>query len=212
MSSLKEMRESIDIKLDGWEQTAIAIEKQLQSTREQALKRVELQKKKMSSAAARFKQAIPRIGQISDQVQQEIGQKIDTLQLQLALGQAETRDSYQAQKTKILRGIAEIDARIGDVDDVLEWELDAAVKEWIHEGLALDAELEVAQIHYDEPFTEGCADLNEEKNEIVERVRSYRDLIAAKRKLASEHLGTFEADLLTGVNQIKESITKLVSR
>jgi hypothetical protein len=212
MASAKEMRASIDVKLDGWEQEALAIKRQLQSNREQALNKIEYQKRIMSAAAARLKQAIPRFTQISEQAMQEVNQKIDALQLQLALGQAETRDAYRAQKKEIQGGIADIEARVFHAATELEGNVEAAVKEWIYAGLVLNAELEAAQIHFDEVIAEDSADIDLMKMEIIDQVRAYRDLIAAIRKMASDKLSSCEGDLCAEVIQIKESFSKLFSR
>ncbi len=211
MSRIEEIRQSMDTKLDEWEHTALAIEAQLQSTKEQALSRVESQKKKMSAAAARIQQAIQKSTQIPEQVKQEIKSEIDNLQVQLALGKAEARDGYQNQKKKIMQGISGIEARIARHEAELDKHWEAAITEWIREEIALEAELEAAHIQYEAEKAERRAEFEAKKREITSQINAYRENIADKRQMASDKLGTFEGELSAGMDQIKRAFSNLMS-
>jgi len=54
MSKIKEIRESIDKKLDYWEASATAFEAQLEQTKEQALVKLEVRKKTLNEALEKF--------------------------------------------------------------------------------------------------------------------------------------------------------------
>ncbi|MDH3379466.1 MAG: hypothetical protein OEQ39_21265 [Gammaproteobacteria bacterium] len=211
MLNIREMRNSMDSKLDQWEHSALAIEAQFQSTKDEALRRVESQKKKMSAAAARIQQAIQKSAQIPGEAKQEIKSEIDKLQLQLALGKAEARDAYQQQEKAIMDGIAGVEARIARHETELDREWEAAMAEWIREEIALEAELEAAHIQYEMEKAERRAEFAAKKQEIASQINAYRETIADKRRMASDKLGTFEGELSAGMDQIKQAFSNLMS-
>ena len=211
MLNIRDLRQSMETKLDQWEHAALAIEAQFQSTKDEALSRVESQKKKMSAAAARIQQAMQKSTQIPDQAKHEIKSEIENLQLQLALGKAEARDAYQQQKKAIMEGIAGVEARIAHHEGELDREWEAAIREWIRQEFALEAELEAAHIQYEMEKAERRAEIEAKKQEIASQINAYREAIADKRRLVSDKLGTFEGELHAGMDQIRQAVSKLVS-
>ncbi len=100
MSKIKEIREAIDTKLDKWEASATAIEAQLQLSQEQAIEELEISKKRLNETMEGFKSEIVKAKGLADEKKTAIQSKFDELQVQLALGKAEVRDSFEAQREK----------------------------------------------------------------------------------------------------------------
>ncbi len=134
MSKIREIRESIDKKLDRWEASATAFEAQLQQTKEQALAKLEVRKKKLNEAVEKFKSEVAKAKGIAEEKKKEMQAQFDDLQVQLALGKAEARDAFEAQRKKIQHSIATLEATV-------DRHLDAA-------GNALDDSLEKAADKY----------------------------------------------------------------
>ena len=112
MSKIKEIRESIDKKLDYWEASATAFEAQLEQTKEQALVKLEVRKKTLNEALEKFKSAVVTTKRIAGEKKKEIQAQFDDLQVQLALGKAETRDAFVAQRNKVQHSIATLEATL----------------------------------------------------------------------------------------------------
>ena len=112
MSKIREIREAIDTKMDKWEASATAIEAQLQLSKEQAIEELEVRKKRLNETLEGFKSEIVKAKGLADEKKTEIQTRFDELQVQLALGKAEARDSFEAQKKKIQRSIATLESTI----------------------------------------------------------------------------------------------------
>ena len=100
MSKIREIREAIDTKMDKWEASATAIEGQLRLTKEQAMEELEVRKKRLNETLEGFKSEIVKAKGLADEKKTEIQTKFDELQVQLALGKAAARDSFEAQREK----------------------------------------------------------------------------------------------------------------
>ena len=66
MTRVQEIREAVDAKLDKWEAQAVAIETQLQMTREQAMEHLEDQKQKLNGVVGRIKASVERSKELAE--------------------------------------------------------------------------------------------------------------------------------------------------
>ena len=146
MSKIREIREAIDTKLDKWEAGATAVEAQLQQTKEQALEELEARKKRLNATLEAFKSEVAKAKGIADEKKTEIQARFEDVQVQLALGKAEARDAFEAQKEKIHHSIAtlettldrELDAAGQSIDESLR----TAANKFIVAAIDLEAEME----------------------------------------------------------------------
>ncbi len=91
MLKIREIRETIDTKLDQWEAGAMAAESLLQQTKDQALSQFELRKKQLSETLEAFKSELTKAKGITNENKQQIQAKFDELRFQLALGKADAK-------------------------------------------------------------------------------------------------------------------------
>ncbi len=213
MSKIKEIREAIDTKLDQWEASATAIEAQLELSKEQAIEELEVRKKRLNETLEDFKSEIVKAKGLADEKKTEIQARFDELQVQLALGKAEARGSFEARKEKIQRSIARLEATVDRELDAagqaINESLRKAANEFIVAATRLEAEMEFLAIQF-KVKKEGARDRFEhEKRTLIEQIQRYKQQIQEKRQMAKDKAATFEKELSAGMSQIREAFKKL---
>lgn len=215
MSTIKEIREAVDAKLDKWEAQATAIEAQLVLSKTEVINRVEEQKRKLEQIAQQVKDKIDAAGGCAEETKTKIRASFEHLQVQLALGAADTRDAYQDWKQKLQSSIAafEADLEIAAAEDdaSLQADLNALMADYVKEADALEAEIDAMQAQFDEDKARAKADFEKYKQDLQSKINAYKGELDEKRKVAAEKLGTFETELSVGATQIKDAVSKLFS-
>lgn len=215
MSTVKEIREAVDAKLDKWEAQATALEAQLELNKVDVLNRVEEQKRKLEQIAQQVKDKIDAADGCAEETKIKIRASFEHLQVQLALGAADTRDAYQDWKQKIQSSIAAFEADLEIVatekDAALQAELDALMADYVKEADVLEAEIDAMQAQFDEDKARAKADFEKYKQDVQSKIDAFKGELDEKRKAASDKLGTFESELTAGATQIKDAVTKLFS-
>jgi molybdenum-dependent DNA-binding transcriptional regulator ModE len=110
MSRIKELRASLDKKLDAFEHQALALEAQLTQTKEQALQRLEQRKQQLRDVLKQVQAEVLKSKDLAGQVKTEVQAKLEHLQVQLALGKADARETFEEQRTKILKAVNEFES------------------------------------------------------------------------------------------------------
>ena len=215
MSTVKEIREAVDAKLDKWEAQATALEAQLELNKADVVKRVEEQKGKLEQVAQSIRDKIDAAGDCAEETKAKIRTSFDHLQVQLALGVADTRDAYQDWKQKVQSSVAafeaELDQAAVEIEPAVQAELDSLMKEFVKQVDKLEAEIDAMQSQFDEDKARAKADFEKYKKELQSKIDAYKNELDEKRKTAADKLGTFESELSAGVTQIKDAVSKLFS-
>ena len=151
MTSIKEMRSAIDSGLDKLQAKAVAVSAQVELTIDDINDRIDQHEKKLSNATARLLNKLDQI--VSRESMEKLEGKVDHLEVQLALGAADTRDAINAKKSEIARAIAELEAELDAADAALEREMaaefDTVIEDYMTGVIALNAELEAMEELYD---------------------------------------------------------------
>jgi len=215
MSTVKEIREAVDAKLDKWEAQATALEAQLELNKSDVIKRVEKQKGKLEQVAQSVRDKIDAAGDCAEETKAKIRTSFDHLQVQFALGVADTRDAYQDWKQKLQASIAvfeaDLDVAAKEDDAALQDELDALMADFVKEADALEAEVDAMQSQFDEDKAHAKEDFEKYKQDVQSKIDAYKNELDEKRKTAADKLGTFESELSSGATQIKDAVSKLFS-
>ncbi len=213
MSKIREIRETIDTKLDEWEANATAIEAQLQLSKEQATEELEVRKKRLNETLEEFKSEIVKAKGLADEKKTEIEAGFDELQVQLALGKAEARGSFEARKEKIQRSIARLEATVDRELDaagqIINESLRKAANEFIMAAIRLEAEMEFLAIQYEVKKDSARDRFEHEKRALMEQIKLYKQQLEEKRQMARDKAATFEIELSNGMSQIKQAFKKL---
>ncbi len=215
MSTIKEIREAVDAKLDKWEAQASALQAQLDLDKTEVLKRVEEQKGRLEQIAQSVRDKIDAAGGFAEETKAKIRTSYDHMQVQLALGVADTRDAYQGWKQKLQSSVAafeaELDLAAAEDDAALQADLDALKADFIKEADALEAEIDAMEAQFDEDKARAKDDFDKYKQDVQSKIDAYKAELDEKRKTAADKLGSFDTELNAGATQIKDAVSKLFS-
>ena len=214
MSKISEIREAIDTKLDQWEAGATAAETLLNQTKGQALHRYEALKKALGDASEELESELASTGVITDNKMQEAREKFDLLRVQLALGGAEARDAFEAQREEIQRSIsaleAAIDQQLEASEQAVRVALLKAVNKFIVAAIKLEAEMEFLAIQFDIKKSNSWARFSHEKRALILQINRYRNQIEEKKRLSKDKVAAFEGELSDGMLKIKQAFRSLL--
>ena len=151
MTSIKEIRAAIDAGLDKLQVKAEAAAAQLNLSEDEIKARLAEQEAKLKDAAEQLQTRLA--DSVDDETKLKIQSTVEQLQVQLALGAAEGRDAFNAKKKEITRAIAEFNAEL-DAADATEQreqaaEFEAAVRAYVAQVAALEADLEAMDEQYE---------------------------------------------------------------
>ena len=213
MSKVKEIRESIDKKLDHWEASATAFEAQLQQTEEQALAKLEVCKKTLNEALEKFKSEVAKAKGIAEEKKKEIQAEFDDLQVQLTLGKAEAKEAFGAQRKKIQHSIATLEATVDRHLDAaghaLEKSLEKAADKFIAAEIQYEAAADALEARLFMKKIEAKAQFEKKKGELLAQISEFKTQLQGKRGMAKDKAATFEKELSAGISQIKQAFKTL---
>ena len=209
MLRIKELRASFDKKLDALEHQALALEAQLTQTKDQALQRLEQRKQQLRDLLKQVQADVQKSKEMAEQAKTEVQGKLEHLQVQLALGKADARDTFEEQRTKILKALNEFES-------VAEQKLKGAVFEsgrvWedlVGRTSRLEAEFEALKGRYQSEKAKQHVMLESTKQELLTKLVLFKDELKAKRVVVQAKTDVFETDLREGLDQIKAGVKRL---
>jgi hypothetical protein len=209
MSRITEIRASFDKKMDALEHQALALEAQLTRTKDQALQGLEQRKQQLGDLLKQVQTDVQKSKEIAEQVKMEVQAKLEHLQVQLALGKADARDTVEEQRTKILKALNEFEF-------IAEQKLRGATfesgKVWEHlvgRTSKLEAEYEALKDRFESEKAKQQVTLEWKKEELLTKLVLFKDQLKAKRVGVQAKADVLEADLRQGLDQIKAGVRKL---
>jgi archaellum component FlaC len=179
------MRASMQAKLDRWEAQAEALEAQLGATKEKSLDRLEKNKQALASQIDDLSAKLDRAQSLGAEKRQKIRSDIDHLRVQLALGKADTRDAFTAQKHKINLAINKLDASLDREFDAFANELVEDAKNLVKVTDQLSAEMDATLMQF-ALDNEVRQDLAAKKDEIATKVQAFKQNVQQKRKSVAD--------------------------
>ena len=214
MSKIREIRRAIDTKLDQLEASATAAETLLQQTKGEATHQFEERKKHLSDTLEEFKSELAKTKETTNENVKEILTKFEHLRVHLALGKAETRDSFEAQKKGIQHSItaleAAIDRQLEASDQAIHESLRKAANEFIVAAIRLETEMEFLAIQFEVKKDDSWSRFSYEKRALILQINRYKDQLEEKKRMTRDRVATFEGDLSDGISQIKGAFKKLI--
>lgn len=213
MSTVRAIRESIDKKLDHWEATATALEEQLQQTEQQAQAKLQVRKKKLDEALEKFKSEVAKANGIAEEKKKEMQTQFDDLRVQLALGQAEARDAFGAQRKKIQHSIATLEATVDRHLDAaghaIEESFERAADKFIAAAIEYEAASDALEARLFMKKVKAKAEFENKKKDFLEQISKFKTQLQGKRDMAKDKAATFEEELSAGMSQVKQAFKKL---
>jgi hypothetical protein len=209
MSRIKDLRASLDKKLDALEHQALALEAQLTQTKEQAFQRLDQRKQQLRDVLKQVHAEVQKSKEIADQTKAEVQAKLEHLQIQLALGKADARDTVEEQRAKILKALNEFEAIADQKLKVAAFESGKLWEDLVGRASTLEAEFEALKGRLENEKVKQQAVLESKKQELLAKLQAYINQLKEKRRVMQTKADTFEADLRKGLDQIKVGFKKL---
>ena len=209
MSRIKELRASVTKKLDALEHQALALEAQLTQTQEQMMQRLEQRKQQLRNLLQQVQADVQKSKEMAEQAKSDVRAQLEHLQVQLALGKADARDTFEEQRTKILKALNEFEF-------VAEQKLKGATFESgrVWEDLVgltsrLEAEFEALKGRFESEKAKQQVTLESTKQELLTKLMLFKDQLKAKRVAVQAKADVLETDLREGLDQIKAGVRRL---
>ena len=109
--------------------------------------------------------------------------RFDHLRVQLALGKAEARDSFEAQKKRIQHSINALEATVGQEleasGQAIQESLRKAANKFIAAAIKLEAEMEFLAIQFEVKKDASWARFTHEKRALILQINRYKDKLQA---------------------------------
>ncbi len=189
----------------------MALEAQLDMNRAAVLDRIEGQKRRTSDALDRARDVLDRSFELADDVKRKILADLDYLKLQLALGKMETRQAYEGQRKKISDAIARLEASLDTRAAEADRALDEAVDEWVDEVIALEAEIDAAEVQWVLEQAERRQEWKSQKQAFKDGLQAFRRELDVNRSAGQEKLEVFASQAGAGIEQIRDAFKSLTS-
>jgi len=209
MSRIKELRASFDKKLDALEHQALAFEAQLTQTKDEAVQRLEQRKQQLRDLLTQVQTDVQKSKEMADQAKTEVRAKLEHLQVQLALGKADARDSFEEQRTKILKALTEFESVADQKLKGAAFESGRVWEDLVGRASTLEAELEALKGRFETEKAKQQVTLESKKQELLTELVSFKDRLKVKRASVQAKTDVFETDLREGLDQIKKGFKKL---
>jgi len=209
MPRIKDLRASIDKKLDAWEHQALALEAQLTQTRDQALQRLEQRKVQLLDVLKQIQGSVQQSKEVAEQAKTEVQAKLEHLQVQLALGKADARDAFEEQRIKIYNALTEFESTADQKLKGAAFESGRLWEDLVGRASGLEAEFEALKHRFESEKATQQSVIESKRQELLASLQTFKTQLKEKRQAAQAKAETFENDLRDGLEQIKTAFRKL---
>ncbi|TKB55260.1 MAG: hypothetical protein E8D50_03515 [Nitrospira sp.] len=209
MSRITELRASFDKKMDALEHQALALEAQLTRTKDQALQGLEQRKQQLGDLLKQVQADVQKSKEIAEQAKLEVQAKLEHLQVQLALGKADARDTFEEQRAKILKALNEFEFIAEQKLRGATFESGKVWEDLVGRTSKLEAEYEALKDRFESEKAKQQVTLEWKKEELLTKLVLFKDQLKAKRVVVQAKADVLEADLREGLDQIKAGVRKL---
>ena len=209
MPRITEIRASFDKKMDALEHQALALEAQLTRTKDQALQGLEQRKQQLGDLLKQVQTDVQKSKEIAEQVKMEVQAKLEHLQVQLALGKADARDTFEEQRTKILKALNEFEFIAEQKLRGATFESGKVWEDLVGRTSKLEAEFEALKDRFESEKAKQQVTLEWKKEELLTKLVLFKDQLKAKRVVVQAKADVLEADLREGLDQIKAGVRKM---
>jgi hypothetical protein len=208
MSRIKEFRASLEKKLDALEHQALALEAQLTQTKDQVMQRLEQRKQQLRDLLKQVQADVQKSKEIAGQAKTEVQATLEHLQVQLALGKADARDTFEEQRTKILKALNEFESVAEQKLKGATFESGRVWEDLVGQTSRLEAEFEALKDRFESEKAKQQVTLEWNKEELLTKLVLFKDQLNAKRVAVQAKADVIETDLRQGLDQIKAGVRK----
>ncbi|RMF96234.1 MAG: hypothetical protein D6727_08910 [Gammaproteobacteria bacterium] len=210
MSVLKKIREALDQRLDRWDAQLDALEAQLAESRDEALERVQAARNKLAAALRQVQEKLEDAADLTADELAELRADLEELQVQLALGKAETRDAFEAQRRRLHRALQAVEQRLELLERKAEGKLTEELEDYVRLADRLRAEIDAAELQFWLFKAEQREALEKRRRELQHKLAELRATAKLQAKEAAEKVEEFEQRLATELNEFRDNFRRLI--
>lgn len=210
MARIKELRASLDKKIDALEQQALALEAQLTQTKGQALQRLEQRKQQLRDLLKQVQADVQKSKEMAELAKSEVQAKLERLQAQLALGTADACDTFDEQRTKILKALSEFESVAEQKLTGAAFESGRLWEDLVDRTSMLEAEFDALKGRFENEKVAQRVMLESKKQELLGKLTLFKDQLKAKRLVVQATADVLETDLREGLDHIKAGFKRLL--
>ena len=206
MSIIKSIRSRLDHQLDHWDARLDALEAQLDDGREEAMQRVEQGRQKLSEVAHKLEENLEDVADLSAEAVADLSVDLQQLRVQLALGQAETREAFNEQRTNLRHAISGAEAKLAVIEQRAEERVGDEMERFVKASDRLQAELDAAELQFALGKAEARSALAEKRGDFNKQLRTLRKRLHEAGEKAEHRLESLEDELGEGVAAYRDSM------
>jgi len=212
MSKIHQIRQQMRHKLDQWEAVAESMELQLTLGRAELLQRYDREREHMSVLVKQLKTQLVSMEKLAAGTREKLTAAVAHLEVQLALGRAETQDAYFEQRDKLRSAIRALEDRFDEAANELggrfEQQLEAGLAAYVSRADRLMTELESLEYQFQVNVDSAKQHLLDNKNELLLKIQAFRKHLAQRQTEAKEKFHQVESELAESVQHLKAAFMR----
>lgn len=213
MSKIHQIRQGLQHQLEQWEAMAESLELQLTLGRAEALQRFEGQRQRLSTQVQALKARLTQINELGEDARIRAQAALEHLEVQLALGRAETRDAYLEQRDRLRQAIHALENRLDEAvaSGTAGHRLEAELKTFAGHADRLLAELEALEFQFQVNAESARQRLVDAKHALLLKIDAFRKQLAEQQSQAKERVQQTQDELGQAARHLKEAFSSLLA-
>jgi len=136
--------------------------------------------------------------EMAEQAKTEVQAKLEHLQVQLALGKADARDTFEEQRANILKALNEFESVAEEKLKGAAFESGKVWEDLVGQTSRLEAEFEALKDRFESEKAKQQVTLEWKKEELLAKLVLFKDQLNAKRVVVQAKADVLETDLRQG--------------
>lgn len=207
MATIHEYRQKIDHKLDRLELEATALEEELNQTREQAIQKHERLKKSLQAALVKVQEKLKSYKNLTEDQVRQLKTKFEELQVDLALGKADTVQKIKEEKQKTMTHLNELEHKI---DQFLKEKSTELTEQMLQASDKLDADFIAMEVSFNMQSQKAKENLRNKKEELLKQIRVFKRKLVEIRESDIQKSSQFDQEFTQGLKAIKNAFIHLM--
>jgi DNA anti-recombination protein RmuC len=215
MSSIKEIKESVGVKLDKLDARADAFQAALAGSKNQMDERIQLNKQQVRRVLDRLTTDIDQQQDLPDERKQAIRSLVDNLNEQIASSQTAAHETLAYTRRQIQEGLRkmeiEVDTALAESKAVPIEPLRVSIGAYARAVDKLDAELEASELGFSSLRDKVDAALERRRKATAQNIAELKQRLDERKARADEQLASFEKELGEKLEQLAKAFKDLFS-
>ena len=197
--------------LEDWHKQLEDLEIHVDLGEEEIIEAFEKQKASFRGFLEKSKESVAELKDEGNTAWQSLQTKLDELQVQLALGKAETRDAYEEQKEKLDEALHAAQAEADGIADKVDERYANIASEFKTKSASFETQLDLFRLHYALGKADAKDKWDEKKGELKETLTELRRKIDEDKERAEEKWDEFSGEMSEAIGHLKTALKGLFS-